>query len=235
MKFSCRRLAVITLGFIFTALPLQAQGFFQTIDWSVCGTLLFFPEKNGAASAPMPILPSLGGAASYTISELLAAEITMDLYGNTYDYDYKLQRVIPANDEFRSAFVMGAVLGFQPVFRFNPKEDKFTIRAYGGLSLDLRMIFRAYGLDDGDPHTNNDGNTDHTLGEARKDITSYFWGGGRFVFLVIGGGMDFPLTENFNLGFDLRIWIPPWRIWTGENAPFIEGFRFGLGFRLGFK
>ena len=239
MNFFCRRLAVITLCLIFTALPLQAQGIreiFRSLEWSVCGTLLLFPEDNGNASAPMPILPSLGGAASYPISELLSAEVTLDLYGNTYDYDVKLERVVPANDEFRSAFVIGAVLGFQPVWRFYPKEDKFTIRAFGGLAFDLRIIFPAYGIKDNEQHTNNNtGDTGLNVGQARQKIASYFWGSGRFIFMVIGGGMDFPLTESFDLGFDLRIWMPVWRIWSGESLPFIEGFRIGIGFRLGFK
>ena len=233
MKFFCRGLVIIALGIIFASMPLQAQGikeFFETIDWSVRGTIIFFPENNGSASAPMPILPSLGGAGSYTISELLAVEVSLDLYGNTYDYSKKLQRVVPANDEFRSAFVIGSILGFQPVLRFNPKEDKFTIRAYGGLSLDLRIVFPAYGIQDSEGH--QDG---QSVGEARKKITSYFWGSGRFIFLVAGGGMDFPIMENLDLGFDLRLWIPAWRIWSGETLPFVEGFRIGIGFRIGFK
>jgi hypothetical protein len=184
----------------------------------------------------MPILPSLGGTASYSLNDLLALEVSLDLYGNTYDYDVRLERVIPANDEFRSAFVIGFLLGFQPVFRFRPMGDKFTIRAYGGLGFDLRIILRAYGIKDDEGHTNNQNpHTGLTVGEARKEITSYFWGSGRFVFPFIGGGMDFPITEGLDLGFDLRIWIPVWRIWSGESLPFIEGFRFGVGFRLGFK
>ena len=231
MTFSCRkRIAAIILGLIFTALPLQAQA----IDWAVRGTLLFFPESNGNASAPMPILPSLGGTASYRYSELFDIEVSLDLYGNTYDYDYDLKRVVPANDEFRSAFVIGLILGFQPVFRFNPKGDKFTIRSYGGLAFDLRIVFPAYGIKDNEWHQSGDGHT-NTVGDARKKINSYFWGSGRFIYLVAGGGIDFPLTDSFDLGLDLRIWIPTWRIWSGENLPFVEGFRIGIGFRLGFK
>ena len=233
MKFLCKRFAAIVLGLTLTALPLQAQSFFQKIDWSVLGSLLFFPENNGPASAPMPILPSLGGAASYPLSELLALEVTLDLYGTTYDYDYALGRAVPANDEFRAAFVLGPLLGFQPVFRFHPGAGKFTIRAYAGLGLDLRIIFRAYGLKDNEVYLGTDGNS-HTIRDFRKAVSSYFWGKGRFIYPVIGYGMDFPLMEQLSLGFDLRAWLPVWRIWSGEDAPFIEGFRFGIGFRLGF-
>jgi hypothetical protein len=207
--------------------PLAAQsqlGFFGR------GSILFFPEDNGSASAPMPILPSLGGGVFYTLNDLLALEASLDIYGTSYDYNYSLGRAVPANDEHRSAFVTGLLLGLQPVFRWNPLGDKFTVRAYGGLSFDLRMIFSASGIDDDDPHTNG-----YTVGDARSEITSYFWGGGRFVFLHAGGGMDFPILDNsFQLGFDLRIWFPIWRIWSGENLPGIEGFRFGAGLRITF-
>ena len=229
--------ALVFLGLFFAAPSLRAQaigGFFQAIEWSVRGSILFFPENNGNASAPMPILPSLGGGASYPLSDLLAMELSLDLYGTTYDYDVGLKRAVPANDEFRTAFVLGILVGFQPVFRFYPMGEKFTIRAYGGLSFDLRIVFPAYGLKDGSPHTNNKvGNTGLTIGEARKEITSYFWGNGRFIFPFIGGGMDFPVLD-MKLGFDLRIWLPLWRIWSGENLPFIEGFRFGVGARVSF-
>jgi hypothetical protein len=237
MKFSAR-LVFAGLALLFTALPLNAQGiraFLEKIDWSLRGSVLFFPEKNGNASAPMPILPSLGTSASYDMSDLLAMEVSLDVYGNTYDYDYDLKRAVPANDEFRTSFVIGFLLGFQPVLRFRPMGDKFTIRTYGGLAFDLRIIFRAYGIDESDEHTNNLGPTGHNIGEASKDISSYFWSNGRFIFPFIGGGIDFNVLDGIILGLDLRAWFPVWRAWTGEDLPFIEGFRFGVGFRATFK
>jgi len=242
MRLSCpvcgqtKQSMAIILGLLFTVFPLKtqlyAQGIstiFQNLEWSARGTMLFFPDGSGNASAPMPILPSLGVGASYSLNNLLAMELSLDLYGTTYDYDFTLKRAVPANDEFRSAFVAGAILGFQPVYHFHPRGDKFTIRAYGGLGLDLRMIFPAYGIKDNAAH--QDG---YTVGEARKKISSYFWGG-RFVFPFIGGGMDFPILAGLDLGFDLRLWVPIWRVWSGESLSFSDGFRFGIGFRLGFK
>ena len=233
-----KRFIVLILALFVVVLPLKAQGFgeiFRDLQWSARGTLLFLFEDNGNASAPMPILPSLGVGASYSFNELLAFEISLDIYGTTFDYDVNLQRVVAANDEFRSTFVLGSILGFAPVYRFYPRGDAFTIRAYGGLSLDLRLIFRAYGIDDNEQHTNNNNaNTGLTVGQARQEISSYFWGSGRFIYLFMGGGMDFPLLDNIQLGFDLRLWIPVWRIWTGENLPLVDSFRLGIGFRLTF-
>ena len=232
-----RRFAAIFTLLLLTAMSLHAQGFgglLGNITFSARFNLLFFPEKNENLSAPMPILPSLGGGASIPLSDLLAFELSLDLYGNTYDYEYSLQRAVPANDEFRSAFVIGSVLGFQPVLRFNPGE-KITIRAFGGIGFDLRFIFRAYGIDDSEEHTNNLGYTGHTVGEARKDISSYFWGKGRFIYPFVGAGMDFSVTEGIDIGFDMRLWFPVWRLWSGESLPFAEGFRFAPGIRVTFR
>ncbi|MDR2553744.1 MAG: hypothetical protein LBD31_11355 [Treponema sp.] len=219
--------------------PLNAQGiksFLGVLDWSVRGSLLLFPEDNGNNSAPMPILPSPGGGASWSLNSLFALELSLDLYGNTYDYDYTLKRVVPANDEFRSSFVIGTVLGLQPVFRFKPLGDTFTIRVYGGAALDLRLCFRAYGTEENERHTNsNSPDTKHTVGDAAREVTSYFWSGGRWFLPFIGGGMDFPIMEGILLGFDLRAWFPVYHFWTGENLPAIEGFRFGIGFRASFS
>ena len=233
-----KRTLALILGLLITVLPLKAQSLgeiFSDLQWSVRGTLLFLFEDNGNASAPLPILPSPGVGVSYSIDDFWAFEISLDIYGTTFDYDVNLQRVVAANDEFRIAFVVGSILGFSPVYRFYPMGDAFTIRAYGGLGFDLRIIFRAYGIDDSDPHSNNNNpNTGLTVGEARKEISSYFWGSGRFIYPFIGGGMDFPLFENIQLGFDLRLWLPIWRIWTGQNLPLADSFRFGLGFRVTF-
>ena len=233
-----KRSIILLLGLLITILPLKAQSvgeIFRDLEWSVRGTLLFLFEDNGNAAAPMHILPSPGVGASYSFDELLAFELTLDIYGTTFDYDVNLQRVVAANDEFRSAFVVGSILGLQPVFRFYPRGEAFTIRAYGGLGFDLRIIFRAYGINDNEQHSNNNNpNTGLTVGEARKEITSYFWGSGRFIYPFIGGGMDFPLFDTMQIGFDLRLWFPVWRAWTGQNLPFIDSFRLGLGFRLTF-
>ncbi|MDR0403061.1 MAG: hypothetical protein LBH35_05665 [Treponema sp.] len=213
-------------------LPLGAQSFFSRLDYSLRGSILVFPEDNGNASSPMPILPSLGGSASYPLSDLLALELSLDLYGTLYDYNYALERAVPASLEDRSSLVIGLLWGLQPVFRFRPWGEKITIRGYGGLAFDLRVCLLASGLESGEPHSPDPGKT---VGDASADIFSYFWGGGRWLFPFIGGGMDFAFLEKMTLGFDLRVWFPVWRVWTGEDLPFIEGFRFGIGFRATFQ
>jgi hypothetical protein len=208
--------------------PLGAQSFFASLDYSLRGSILFFPEDNGNASGPMPILPSIGGSASYALNDLFALELSLDIYAHDYDYDYGLDRAVPVDQEFRSSFIIGSIVGLQSVFRFRPWGENITIRAYGGLSFDLRICLLAFDV-------KGNHQSGKPLTEVSGDIFSYMWGGGRWFFPHIGGGMDFAFFENMTLGFDIRIWFPLWRTWTGEDLPFIEGFRFGLGFRAAFN
>jgi hypothetical protein len=210
---------------------LGAQSFFDDLEFSARGSLLVFPEDNGVESSPMHILPTLGASASYPLNDLLALELSLDLYGALYDYSYKLERAVPASLEDRSSFVIGTLWGLQPVLRFRPWES-IQIRAYGGLAFDLRICLLASGLDPEEPHSPDPGKT---VSDAAGDIFSYFWGSGRWFFPFIGAGMDFAVLDGITLGFDARAWLPVYRYMTGEDLSGLEGFRFGLGFRVTFK
>ena len=204
-------------------LPLKAQGFFSKISWFAEGSVLFFPEDNGVHSDPMPILPSLGAGASYPISDTLRAELTLDLYTTHYGYSDELSRPVPEAIENRTARVIGSLLGFQLAGYFDV-SSKVTVRAYGGPTADLRIVLVAAGLE-----------AHEDMKEVRKDVNkvrSYFWSQGRWLMPVIGTGADYTLNERFKLGIDFRVWMPMYRLWTGENLPAIEGWRFGPGIRL---
>jgi hypothetical protein len=173
----------------------------------------------------MPILPSPGGTVAYPIWGPLWAEVSLDIYGTYYGYSYPMNRAVPANPENRSSFVIGPILGIQGLAKFQPLE-KIGLRVYGGLAADLRICLIAGGLE---------GAEKEMVSEEVKDITSYFWGRGRWLFPVLGLGMDVGLTEKLLLGVDTRVWFPLYRLWTGENLPPIEGWRFGAGFKITFR
>ena len=224
-RFSSARLFLAVLIFAFYTLPLGAQGFFSRISWLVEGSVLFFPEKNGLESDPMPVLPSLGGGASYPIIEKkigLALEFTMDFYLTHYGYSDILGRPIPQAIENRSARVFGALTAFQASGTYDVTSF-MTVRAFIGPAMDLRIVVLAESLrsDDKDDAS------------AQTDaVRSYFWSKGRWFMPVMGTGADFTLNSRFKLGIDFRVWMPMYRLWTGEDLPAIEGWRFGLGARL---
>ena len=204
----------------------EPQNFFSKISWFAQGSVLFFPEHNGMASDPMPILPSPGFGASYPVTKIFRVEATLDFYMTHYGYDDSLGRAVPNAIENRTALVIGSLLAFQAAAYFDVSPS-ITLRVYGGPAADLRIVLVAEdlnaGLDDMD-----------TIRSQTDSVRNYFWSSGRWFMPVMGAGADFALNPRIKLGVDLRVWAPIYRLWTGENLPAIEGWRFGPGIRLSF-
>jgi hypothetical protein len=210
------------LFLVLAALPLGAQSFDEKPGLSFRGSILFFPENNGLESDAMPILPSLGIAAGWPVFAAMRIELSLDFYGTYYAYSDKLDRAVPAIPDNRSSFVIGSILGIQALKTFAP-GDSVRLRVYGGPAADLRLCLPAGGLEGADK-------TD--AADETRDIAAWFWGQGRWFMPVAGAGMDFGLTEKLFLGFDLRAWLPVWRLWSAGDHPAVEGWRFGAGIRF---
>ncbi|AEF81450.1 hypothetical protein [Leadbettera azotonutricia] len=228
--FPLRRFLMAFAVFGALALPLEAQGFFSRLTWAAEGSVLFFPEDNGMHSDPMPVLPSPGVAVSYPLPGPMHLELTLDLYFTHYGYDFDLDRAVPYAIENRSSFVLGSVLGLQAMALFDI-GSRIDVRAYGGFAADLRIVLLAEDLNSSDftgvPQSDPQIQTDA--------VRDYFWSSGRWLLPVIGGGMDFDLNSKLKLGLDLRVWFPLYKVWTAENLPAVEGWRFGIGARITFR
>ena len=217
---------------LLAAFPLKGQEFKERLDWAANGNILYFPEDNDVGGDPAPILPSLGADLAYHFIGPLWAEFTEDLYFTHYAYNYSLDRAVPAAIENRSAFVFGLLTGFQALGRFplekNPSGSRAFARVYMGPAIDFRIVTLAGNLhpDDftGIPASDPKIQTD--------SVRKYLWGKGRWFLPVTGVGMDFAINEQYMLGFDLRVWYPAYRLWSKENLPPIEGWRFGAGIRI---
>ena len=202
----------------------EKKSFSSRISGFVEGSVFFFPEDNGMYSDPMKVLPSLGGGVSYSFTDKIRAEFSLDLYTSHYGYSSVLNRAVPDAIENRTARVISFLLGFQATAYFNVTPS-ITVRAFGGPVADLRIIFLAEDLDDGLDDL-------AAIRDDVDDVRGYFWSRGRWFLPVIGAGVDFALNSRFKLGIDMRIWIPIYRLWSGEDLPKIEGWRFGPGIRL---
>ena len=225
-RFLCFRylFAILLLG-LFT-LPLGAQSFFGKISWFAEGSILVFPDDNGPLSDPTPILPSLGFGVSCPFNNIFRAELTLDFYLTHYGYSDVLNRAIPNAIENRTSRVIGSLLAFQAAGYFNVNSF-MTIRAFAGPAIDMRIVLVAAGLSD---------ELDQ-MDDIRRQtdlVRNYFWSKGRWFMPVAGAGLDFKVNPRVKLGLDLRSWIPVYRLWTDEDLPPIEGWRFGCGIRLSF-
>jgi len=222
------KLLAVFILFLLALIPVNADSFKDNITWSVHGTILYFAADNGSGADPAPILPSLGVSAAWHFWGPLRLEVSEDIYFTNYEYNSTLGHAMACNLENRSAFVIGFITGVQ-LAGFIPVDNKgMGVRIYGGPSADLRIVIQAFGLHPDD----FTGNIETDAGMQTDAIRKYFWSDGRWFFPVLGAGMDFPVNEKFLLGFDLRTWIPLYRLWTDENLPSIDGWRFGIGLRL---
>jgi hypothetical protein len=194
------------------------------VFWLIRGSVLHFFEDNGLRSDPGPVLPVPGAGFQYVLWGPLAFEVSLDLYGCYYDYDYTLNRAVPVEPANRASYVLGPVLGFLALGRFK-LGDSATLRIYGGPAADLRLCFLA----DGVAGDEIDFKSGKTLSVLVEDISRYFWGEGRWFLPVAGLGFDYRLFPRLRLGFDARVWFPAYKTWTGEDLPPAEGWRFGAG------
>lgn len=212
----------VCIAVLFTAeVQLKALEGFQ---WLVRGGMLVLPEDNGLESDPSPVLFSPGTAARLSFSDLFALELSLDFYMTHYGYSAALDRAVPVAIENRSAFVIGSLVGIQAVFMFQPLEF-WTIRLYAGPAIDARISLIAGGLEGAD---------EKDAANQTDAVSSYFWDEGRWFIPAAGIGMDFAAFDNVLLGFDIRTWFPLYKLWTKEDLPGINGWRFGAVFTVTF-
>ena len=211
--------AAILLVFTLILIPVSAA-FADDFYWAINGGILFLAADNGKQGAdPAPVLPFAGGSFAWQFWESLRAEISADIYFTNYEYNSTLGYPMACSPENRSAFVLGFTAAIQLTGVIPIDNNGTAARIYGGPAADLRIVTPASGLND-----SADSETDA--------IREYFWSESRWFLPVAGAGIDFPVNENFLLGFDFRVWFPLYRLWTDENIPAIDGWRFGVGFRI---
>jgi len=224
------RSIAVFLFFLLPLIPLSADSFADNSYWAFNGGILFFGADNGKqGSDPTPIIPLAGASFAWQFRSPLRLEISTDIYFTNYEYNSTLGYPVACNPENRSAFVLGFVTAIQLTGVIPIGDNGTAVRIFGGPAADIRIITLAFGLDHPAYSTGNI-ETDPKL--QTEAITEYFWSDGRWFLPVIGAGMDFPINEKFFLGFDIRTWIPLYRLSTDKDIPAINGWRFGVGFRI---
>jgi hypothetical protein len=194
------------------------------LNWSFTAGILVLASDNGAQGAdPMAVLPFAGGSFSWNFWGPLSIGLTEDIYFTNYEYNSVLDYPMACNPENRSAFVLGFITGINFMSAFKISEKGVVARAFAGPAFDLRLVTEAFGLH---PLDTEDAE------QQTAAIKDYFWGEGRFFFFTVGGGIDFPISQKFLLGIDLRAWMPVYRLWADDQIPAIDGWRFAAGLRI---
>ena len=214
--------------FLFPLVSLSANPFLDNITWAAHGSVFYFAADNGQGADPAPIIVSAGASAAYRLLNFLKIEMTEDIYFHNYEYNWQLKYAMPCNPENRSAFVMGFLTGFQLTGSFPITKSGIGLRVFGGPAIDIRIVVKAFGLNHPDDYLGDE----NDVMRQTKAIREYMWGSGRFFYPVAGFGMDFPVNEKLFLGFDIRAWFPLYRMWTDNDLPKKDGWRFGVGLRV---
>jgi len=207
---------------LFLALIPSKPAFGDGFRLSALGGLFLFASDNGPSYDPPAILPTAGVSAAWSITGPLRIEITADAYFSNYEFNTVHNYPMACNPENRMSFVIGFLTGVQATAAFDLGSD-ILFRVFAGPAADIRIVTLAIGL-----HPN-----DITEAELQTQLISdHFWSNGRMFMPVLGFGFDFPMNENFLLGLDFRAWFPIYKLWTNDNTPAIDGWRFGAGLRL---
>ena len=224
-----KKAALVLLVIILPLAPLKADdsSFWDSTSWAVLGSLFYFAADNGIDSDHIPIRPSLGFSFAWQFWGPLKVEFTEDIYFTNYEYNFKRGYPMACTLDSRSGFVLGLVTAINLTAAFNIGDNDITARVYGGPAADFRIVTWAFGLN----HTDFTGD-ERDAGIQAKAISDYFWGNGRWFMPAAGFGIDFPLNDSFLLGFDLRTWFPVYKLWTNDDTPAIDGWRFGAGLRI---
>ncbi|MFQ3547998.1 MAG: hypothetical protein SNJ56_06635 [Termitinemataceae bacterium] len=196
--------------------------FTQDMEWSLNASLFGIPEDNGIEGGPMPLLPMPGIALVYSMNSFLAVGGSLDMYSTYYGYSDTLHRAVPVELEHRSSLVVGTILSPLVTYTMNIPIG-IRLRFLGGFSIDARLCLIANDLTEGDL-------ADASL--ETKQVAEYFWAQGRWFFPMTGFGLDFLTVSRVRIGTDFRVWYPLYRVWSGDQAPAVEGWRFALGLRF---
>jgi len=217
----------ILLFFILVLVPVNtvSADFF---NFAFTGGLNYFAADNGPDSDPAPIIPYGGFSLSLQLHRFFRIELTEDIYFSNYEYNPYRNYPMTTSLDNRSAFVLGFVTGIMATGVF-PLGD-FTFRVFGGPAADFRLVLLAIGLN----HPNDLGsdNIRTSAPMQTQAIQNYFWSDGRWFMPVAGLGFDFPVNDNYLIGLDIRTWFPIYRLWTNEDIPAIDGWRFSVGLRI---
>jgi hypothetical protein len=222
------KLLAAALLLLFALIPVNDVNA-EFFSWALHGNVFYFAADNGVDSDPAPIIPSGGFSLAWRLARFLKIEFTEDIYFTNYEFNAALGYPMACNPENRSALVLGFVTGIQAVGFFPIGNNGMAARIFGGPAADIRVVTLAVGLN----HQADFTGVIETDAQLQTNaIRNYFWEQGRWFMPAAGIGADFPINENFLLGFDLRTWFPVYKIWTNDNTPAIDGWRFGANLRI---
>jgi hypothetical protein len=195
------------LLFIFFLLFLLPAGLFaihiESINAVGSITNLINAEEEGA---PGPLMPGAGGGIQLNISSNFYAVPALSLQGTQYQLAEDGIKAVPTEVEYRDSVwvlfvLLDPAIGYK--WQYNQKLSQ-------GVSFSPVFLFRAPLLHYG------------AVTDDLAAITNYLYGDGRFFYPAFGTDLFWKSSENLSLVLHVKLLLPWFHLWDGENSGFVD-------------
>jgi len=191
----------ISLGSL-QAVEIKGLGVFGGITW-----LGNMSDEGG----PDPLLKPIGGEMIIMFTPLFSISPALSVFSTQYQLTADGQKAVPTEVEFaNSTWVLAALLDVMADFEFHI-NDEFSLGAMAFPSFLFRIPLTSWG----------------TAVDTKGDMTSYFYGNLRFLYLGAGGFLRWEMMDGVALSIRLFTRLPIFHIWDGESVPFTDQMMIG--------
>lgn len=196
----------------------------QTDFFLALEPMLIVNTASSTKSAPSPIVYPLTIGASWPNYYFVSFQPRLSFFLNYYLWDNDSQKALPAEVENRTATSLSFLLSLPAVFSFHFTENT-TFEAETGLSFLMRAGILSNGVS---------GSDSGTSGSAASDvdnINTWFWTGGRLLYVDAGASWLYRFSDKIKTGPELRILVPLGSLFSGDG---LDAMMISTGLKLVF-
>ncbi|MEW5817871.1 MAG: hypothetical protein AB1798_21065 [Spirochaetota bacterium] len=158
-------------------------------------------EQEGG---PSPLLPASGISVPLRLTSFFFIDPEFLFFGTQYRLMSTGIKAVPTEIEFAdSVWYLNFILDIAACFEVK-LSNAISLGASLSPAFDFRIPFTAWG--EGASH--------------KSQMTSYFYGSGRFFYPAAGLFFNWNMFQNMALMIRFKVYFPMAKLWTKENTPF---------------
>ena len=185
------------------------------------GPAVMINTHSGKKSAPSPVMFSPGVGGDFFQDKMIGFSPRLSFFTTYYLWDGEAAH--PAEIENRTARVFALLFDLSAVAHLRYKSHSFE--AGGGFSILGRFGILANGVSPSD----RGGSETGTASDDVSEITGWFWGGARFLYINLTGTWMYPLPNGWKAGVSAYVHIPVGSLAGGDG---VNGMLLSLAARL---
>lgn len=188
----------------------KLKSFFQNMDFLIeFSPSVYINPESSQVSAPSPVIYPVGIGFMWPEKAAFSIQPTLSffmMYHLWYD-----GMALPAEIENRTSQTLCLLLDVPAVYSlFQNEKSRFQFSA--GLAFLMRFGFLANGVKDSDS-----GYTGSASGDMDK-INSWFWQNARFLYVSLGAGWLYSVSEHLKVGPEIKLYLPAGSLISGEGV-----------------